>query len=286
MNTNTIKLAIQKDGRLTEDTLGFLRASGLAFESYKRKLFATCRNVPVELLFVRDDDIPRLVETGTADLGILGQNVLNEERPKVKKLLNLRYGYCTLALSVPKESPYNDVTALRGKTIATSYPRSTKQFFRTYDIEVETVTIRGSVEIAPSLNMADAIVDLVSTGSTLATNDLRLLAPLYRSEAVLIANEQLQNSPTKQKILRQLITRFTSVLSAKNCKYIGLTIPEQSVAKVTKLFPNLTAVASLPGQRTATYGIINEDLFWATFDRVKALGAKNIFMVPVEKIIT
>lgn len=276
---------MQKNGRLTENTLGFLRASGLEFESYSRKLFSACRNMPVEILYVRDDDIPRLVESGAVDLGILGQNILNEERPKVKKLLNLRYGYCSLALSVPKESPINDISGLNGKTIATSYPRSTQQFFQKYGMKVETITIKGSVEIAPSLGLAAAIVDLVSTGSTLAMNDLRLLTPIYRSEAVLIANEKLGADTEKNPVLRQLITRFTSVLSAKNYKYISLTVPDTSAPRLTKLLPNLVMTA-LPGQRLSVNGVIKEDMFWTVFDRMKDLGAKNIYMLPVEKIIS
>lgn len=286
MNTMKLKLAIQKDGRLTEDTLGFLRASGLEFESYKRKLFSTCRNLPVEILYVRDDDIPGFVENGTADLGILGQNILNEERPTVKKLLNLRYGYCTLALSVPKESPITKPEDLQNKTIATSYPRSTRQFFQKYGIEVNTVTIKGSVEIAPSLNIADAIVDLISTGSTLAMNDLRLLCPIYRSEAVLIANSRLSDIESKNTILTQVTARFTSVLSAKNYKYIRLTLPEKSLPRFKKIFPSFAPVSpSAEGLIVAT-GILKEDMFWGMLTRIRELGAKNIFMLPVEKIIS
>lgn len=286
MNTNNLKLAIQKDGRLTEDTLGFLRASGLEFESYKRKLFSTCRNLPIEILYVRDDDIPRFVENGTADLGILGQNMLNEERPTVKKLLNLRYGYCTLALSVPKESPITKIEDLRDKTIATSYPRSTKQFFGKYGVEVKTVTIRGSVEIAPSLNIADAVVDLISTGSTLAMNDLRLLCTIYRSEAVLIANTRSVTDERKSITLKQATSRFTSVLSAKNYKYIRLTLPDKSLSRFKKNFPSFAPANPRADDRVVATGIMKEDMFWGMLNRMKKLGAKNIYILPVEKIIS
>ncbi len=289
MNNNNLKLAIQKDGRLTEETLTFLRASGIEFESYRRKLFATCRNFPMEILYVRDDDIPGYVESGTVDLGILGQNVLNEERPKVKKLLNLRYGFCTLTLSVPKESSITTIADLNGKTIATTYPRSTEQFFQKYGVTVKTITIRGSVEIAPSLGIASAIVDLTSTGSTLSLNDLRSFMPIYRSEAVLIANEKLPDSVNKRQPLKQLITRFKGVLSANNYKYIIMNAPLQAMIKLRKVIPGLTSsqiTSENVGTSLRLQGVIKEDIFWAVFERLKNLGATNFFMLPVEKIIS
>src|SRR5260221_14337997 len=190
LNNKNLKLAIQKNGRLTEETISFLRSSGLEFESSKQRLFSLCRNFPLEILYVRDDDIPDYVASGTVDLGILGQNILNEERPKVKKLLNLRYGFCSLIVAVPKESAIMDIKELKSKTIATSYPESTKKFFQKNNIPVKVVSISGSVEITPALGVSQAIVDLSSTGSTLALNDLRLLTKVYDSESVLIAKKQ------------------------------------------------------------------------------------------------
>ncbi len=289
MNTNNLKLAIQKDGRLTDETLEFLRASGISFESYKRKLFSTCRNFPMDIIYVRDDDIPGYVESGVVDLGILGQNVLNEERPKVKKLLNLRYGYCTLTLSVPKESDITTASDLEGKTIATTYPRSTEQFFASLGVFVKTVTIRGSVEITPSLGIASAIVDLTSTGSTLTLNDLRPLIPIYRSEAVLIANENVSLNSQKQQILKQLLTRCKSVLSARDYKYIVMNAPKSAVMKVKKIMPGITVnVVSIDPSSPTTQlsGVVKEDIFWSLYERLKTLGVSNLYMLPVKNIIS
>ena len=188
MINNKLKLAIQKNGRLTEETVSFLRSSGLEFESYQQRLFSTCRNFPLEIVYVRDDDISDYVESGAVDLGVVGQNLINEIRPNVKKLLNLRYGFCSLSLAVPKESTIKSVKELENKTIATSYPSSTEYFFKKQNIKVNIIKIKGSVEITPILGIASAIVDLVSTGSTLALNDLRIIEKLYDSEAVLLAN--------------------------------------------------------------------------------------------------
>lgn len=215
LNNKNIKLAIQKYVRLTNETINFLRSSGLEFESYKQKLFSVCRNFPLEILFVRDDDIPYYVSCGVVDLGILGQNIIFEERPKIKKLLNLEYGFCSLILAVPNNSEVQKLKDLSGKTIATKYPKSTTSFFKKNAIMVNLLKINGSVEIAPTLGIADAIIDLTSTGRTLAINDLRILATLYKSQAMLIANkENLING--RKSLLEKLISRFTSVLSAKN----------------------------------------------------------------------
>lgn len=207
LNSKNLKLAIQKEGRLTDETLEFLRRSGLEFESYKQRLFSLCRNFPLEILFVRDDDIPYYVSSGTVDLGILGQNILNEDKPKVKKLLNVRYGFCSLVVAVPKKSKITKISDLTGKTIATTYPESTKNFFKKNNVPIEIVRISGSVEIAPALGIAQAVVDLTSTGNTLALNDLRILTKIYDSEAVLVANKQTFMNG-KKVLLDNLITLF------------------------------------------------------------------------------
>ncbi len=286
MKTNTLRLAVQKDGRLTEETLGLLRASGLEFESYGRKLFSACRNFPMNIVYVRDDDIPSLVATGTVDIGILGQNVLNEKRAEVKKLLNLRYGFCTLAVSVPKESSVSSVSDLAGKIIATSYPKSAARFFREQNINVTIIPIEGSVEVMPSLGAASAIVDLVSSGSTLLVNDLRLLTPIYRSEAVLIANTQSIRANRSSQRIRELVTRFKSVLSAKNCKFIIFTAPQAASQKLKKIIPSLTPRASQAQTTDSTLeGVVNEEAFWSMLGRLRALGATNIRLMPIENSI-
>lgn len=287
LNNKNLKLAIQKQGRLTDETLEFLRKSGLEFESYKQRLFSSCRNFPLEILYARDDDIPDYVASGIVGLGIVGQNILNEERPKVKKLLNLRYGFCSLIIAVPKESGVKDIKELKDKKIATSYPESTRKFFQRINIPVEIVNISGSVEITPALGVSQAIVDLTSTGSTLALNDLRVLTKIYDSEAVLIANEQtLVNG--KKDLLERLITRFKGVLSAKDYKYVMMNAPEDVLLKLKKITPGLKSPTI---SRLAKEGwisvqtVIKEDVFWETVERLKQVGVSGIIVLPIEKMI-
>lgn len=288
LSSKNLKLAVQKQGRLTNETIEFLRNAGLSFESYKQRLFSTCRNFPLEILYVRDDDIANYVSSGTVDIGIVGQNILNEERPKVKKLLNLRFGFCSLVLAVPKESSITDIKDLKGKTIATSYPNSTKNFFKRNNVKINVVNISGSVEITPALGVSDGIVDLMSTGSTLALNDLKLLTTVYESEAILIGNEQaLQNG--KKDLLNKLLIRFKGVLSAKDYKYVMMNAPESILPKIKKIVPGLTSptVASLAKEGwISIQTVIKEDVFWETIERLKTAGATGIIVLPIEKIIT
>jgi ATP phosphoribosyltransferase len=287
LNNKYIKLAIQKEGRLTENTLEFLRRSGLEFESYRQKLFTLCRNFPLEILYVRDNDILDYVSAGTVELGILGQNLLYEQRPKIRKLLNLRFGYCSLIVAVPKESKVREIGDLNGKRIATSYPQSAKIFFDKYGISIKIVPISGSVEIAPILGIADAIVDLTSTGSTLMLNDLRYLAKIYDSEAVLIANSKTM-SEKKSVLVERLITRFKGVLSAKKYKYIMMKVPLKKLAKIIKLIPSLKYFSNSPGikeKEIMLSSVINEDSFWDLVERLKKLEVAEISVLPIEKMI-
>jgi ATP phosphoribosyltransferase len=287
LNNKNLKLAIQKKGRLTDETLEFLRKSGLEFESYKQRLFSSCRNFPLEILYVRDDDIPDYVETGTVDLGILGQNKLNEERPKVKKLLNLGYGFCSLIVAVPKESDIKDIGGLRSKTIATSYPQSTKKFFKKNNIPVEVVKISGSVEITPALGVAQAVVDLTSTGSTLALNDLRALTKIYDSESILIANKDTFVNG-KKNLLKKLTTRFKGVLSAKDYKYVMMNAPEEMLPKIKDIIPYLKSpTIPLLAKKgwLSVQTVIKEDIFWETIEKLKKIGATGIIVLPIEKMI-
>lgn len=285
---NKLKLAIQKEGRLTQETLEFLRKSGLEFESYKQKLMSSCRNFPLEIIFVRDNDISGYVENGTVDLGILGQNLLNEMRPKVKKLLDLRYGFCSLVVAVPKESQIQMIQELKGKKVATAYPKSTFRYFKKYNIPVEIVTISGSVEITPILGMADAVTDLTSTGSTLVLNDLRVISEIYNSESVLISSLKVTSEDKKQFLLNKLLIRFKAVLSAQRYKYVMMIAPEKNLPRLVKIIPGLKTptVARLvkPGWVSVT-SVIKEDIFWETVDRLQTAGAFGITVLPVEKMI-
>ncbi|MBI2036713.1 ATP phosphoribosyltransferase [Candidatus Microgenomates bacterium] len=288
LSSKNLKLAIQKEGRLTEETLEFLRKAGLEFESYKQRLFSTCKNFPLEIIYLRDDDIPDYVASGTVDLGVVGQNILYEERPKVKKLLNLRFGSCSLIIAVPKESAVSQIKDLKGKTIATTYPLSVKYFFKKNKIAVNVVRIKGSVEIAPALGVAQAIADLTSTGSTLALNDLRILTKIYESEAVLVANRKILSQVSKKIILEKLLTRFKAVLSAKNYKYVMMNAPQNLLPKIRKIVPGLKSptISPLAKQGWITIQVVvKEDVFWQTIEKLKSLGVSSIIVLPIEKTI-
>lgn len=279
INNKNLKLAVQKQGRLTEETLSFLRQSGLVFDSFTQKLFSKCRNFPLEILFVRDDDIPKYVTSGVVDLGIVGQNLLYEARLVLKKLLNLRFGFCSLVLAVPKESSIKKIEDLKNMEIATSYPVATKKFFQEKNIPVKIVEVSGSVEVAPVLNISKGVVDLLSTGSTLALNDLKVLTKLYDSEAILIGNKESINSVAKKILIARLLTRFKGVLSAKNYKYVIFNTSKKELPKFKKLLPNIQI------SQTMVQSIIKEDFFWEVVEKLKKLGAFNIKLLPIEKII-
>ena len=287
LNNNNLKLAIQKSGRLTEETLDFLRKSGLEFETYKQQLFSSCRNFPLEILYVRDDDIPNYVESGIVDIGIVGQNILNEKSPKVARLLNLRFGFCSLVLAAPKDTNIATLQGLKNKTIATSYPKSTQKFFKEKNVPIEIVTIRGSVEITPALGVADAIVDLTSSGSTLALNDLIIIEKVFDSEAVLLSNNQpLTNE--KNDLLKKLMMRFQGVLSAKEYKYIMMNAPKNILPELKKIIPGLKSptisALSIEGW-VSIQTVIKEDIFWETIEKLKQIGATDIIILPIEKMI-
>ena len=289
MNKKNLKLAIQKSGRLTDDTINLLRSAGLEFESYKSKLFSSCRNFPLEIVYLRDDDIPDYVASGSVDIGIVGQNLIYEERPlNVQNLLNLPFGFCALTLAVPKESTVQTLADLDGQTIATTYPNSTKDFFKQNELSVETIKITGSVEIAPMLGVAEAIADITATGSTMALNDLRPLTKIYDSQAVLIANESSLLSASKKQLIDRLLLRFQGVLSAKNYKYVMMNAPEEILPQLKEITPGLKSptVAPLaePGW-ISVQTVIKEDTFWETIEKLKLAGASGIIILPIEKII-
>lgn len=287
LNNNNLKLAIQKEGRLTEETLTFLRKSGFEFETSKQKLFSICRNFPLEIIYVRYDDIPNYVASGVVDVGIIGQNFLTEARPSVKKLLNLRYGFCSLIIAVPKESLIKNIQELKNLKVASSYPNSTRKYFKEKNIDVNIIPISGSVEITPALGVADAIADLVSTGSTLALNDLKTIEKIYDSEAVLIANDQtLVND--KNNLIEKLLIRFKGVLSAKEYKYVMMNAPKNILPKLNKIIPGLKSptIASLGKDGwVSVQSVIKEDIFWETIERLKQVGATGIIVLPIEKMI-
>lgn len=288
LSNNNLKLAIQKKGRLTDETLSFLRSAGLEFESYQQRLFSVCRNFPLEILYVRDDDIPDYVASGTVDLGIIGRNILYEEKPKVDMLLNLDYGFCSFVLAVPKESGIHTISGLKNKTIATSYPNAAKAFFAKKKIAVEIVKIKGSVEITPALGVAQAIADLISTGSTLTLNDLTVIEKIYDSQAIFIANKKARMQKNKKLLIEKLLTRFNGVLAAKNYKYIMMNAPKSILPKMKTIVPGLKSPTIAPLAKKdwiSIQSVIKEDVFWETIEKLKTLGATGIIILPIEKMI-
>lgn len=283
-----LKLAIQKNGRLTEDTLDFLKAAGLYFDSYKQRLLSKCRNFPLEILYVRDDDITDYVSSGAVDLGIVGKNMLFEQKANIKELLELQYGYCNLTIAIPKESKINTVEKLANKKIATSYPNATKAYFKKKKIPVEIVEISGSVEVTPSLGIADAISDLTSTGSTLKMNDLKPLETIFESQSIFIANPESTTEKYNNSIITKLMMRFQAVLAAEQYKYIMMNAPKEILPKIQASIPGLKSPTISPladKNWISIQTVIKEEVFWETVEKLKKLGASGIIVLPIEKLI-
>lgn len=287
-NGDNLKLAMQRQGRLTEDTLHLLHSIGLAFESDPSRLFTACRNFPLEILYGRDDDIPEYVAEGIVDLGVVGRNLIYEAQPRVEELLELGYGYCSLVVAVPKDSAISTIDDLRGRKIATSYPRSAQRFFGERGIEIELVTLSGSVEIAPSLGIATGIVELTATGSSLRLNELRSIETIIRSEAVLIANPDSLRNADKQPYLDRLLRRFRGALAASQYKYIMMNAPASALEDIQSVVPGLKCPTVVPLARegwVAVHTVVQEEVFWEVIERLKEVGASEILVSPIEKMI-
>lgn len=281
-----LRIAIQKSGRLQEGSLGLLKESGLAISNGKDQLKTQARNFPVEILFLRDDDIPQYIEDGVADIGIVGENVLAEKQKNTRLVKKLDFAKCRLSIAIPKSETYKGLSFLQGKNIATSYPNITRQFLRKHNIEAGIHEISGSVEIAPGIGLAEAICDLVSTGSTLMSNGLKEVEVVLNSEAVLVANTTL--SEGKSKILEQLLFRIEAVQSAKNNKYILLNCPNEAIPKITSVLPGMRSPTILPlGEPgwSSVHSVVNENDFWQKIDQLKSFGAEGILVIPIEKMI-
>jgi ATP phosphoribosyltransferase len=287
LNSNHIKLAIQKDGRLTEDTHSLLRTVGLHFESYKQRLFSICRNFPLDILYVRDDDIAEYVAEGVVDLGIVGRNLVVESDKPVEEVLPLNYGTCRLQVAVPADSGITDIRQLAGKKVATSYPFTTTRFFAQQHIDVNIITISGSVEITPALGVASAIVDLVGTGSSLRLNDLVAIDTVLESQSVVIGNRASIVDPHKSVIIERLLMRFQGVLAASEYKYVMMNVPVKALEYVTTIMHGLKSPTVLPtadSEWMAVHTAIQEDVFWDVIEELRGLGAQGILVSPIEKM--
>jgi ATP phosphoribosyltransferase len=285
MNT-LLRIAIQKSGRLQEGSLALLKEAGLSFSNGKDQLKTQARNFPVEVLFLRDDDIPQYVEDNVADVGIVGENVVLEKQKKNEIVKRLDFAKCRLSMAVPRGETYEGVKWLQGKNIATSYPNIVKDFLKRNSVDAGIHEISGSVEIAPSIGLADAICDLVSTGSTLLSNGLKEVEVILQSEAVIVASPGL--AVDKQAILDKLLFRIEAVQKAKNSKYILLNCPNESIEKITSVIPGMKSPTIIPLARqgwSSLHSVVNENDFWERIDQLRSFGAEGILVVPIEKMI-
>ncbi|MFN8592692.1 MAG: ATP phosphoribosyltransferase [Thermomicrobiales bacterium] len=283
-----LKLAVQRSGRLTQDTLDLLHAIGLEFESYGQRLFSHCRNFPLSILYARDDDIPGYLGLGTVDLGIVGRNLIHEEGVRVEELATLGFGYCELVLATLRDAQYTDPRELLRARIATSYPKSARKYFESLDGDPEIITISGSVEVAPSLGLADAIVELTATGSTLMLNDLRPMATILESQAVLAANPVSMADPARRENIDRLLMRINAVRVAKRYKYLMMNAPEAALPAIRAVVPGLKAPTIVPLADpgwVAVHTAIEEDAFWESIERLRAAGATEILVSSLEKLL-
>lgn len=283
---NTLKIAIQKSGRLSEDSLKLIKECGIKFSNGKGKLKATADNFPIEFLFLRDDDIPGYVEDGVADLGIVGENVLVEYDNDVKLVKKLGFSKCRLSIGVDRNWDYKNIKELDGKSIATSYPKILGNYLKKNNVNAEIHEISGSVEIAPSIGLADAVCDIVSSGSTLLSNGLKEADVIMRSEAVLISGKNL--SAEQEKTLNQLLFRMESVQAGKNNKYILLNAPNDAIDEIINLLPGMKSPTVLPLAMegwSSLHSVVKEDQFWEVIEKLKEAGAQGILVAPIEKMI-
>jgi len=292
-----LRLAIQKSGRLSTDSLDLLKSCGIKVKAPKEKLLLHSENFPIDILFVRDDDIPQLVMDGVCDLGIVGTNVLEEAA--LDRQLNgntsgyvverpLDFGGCRLAIAIPEERPFSGLNDLQGLRVATSYPRLTGRFFAEQKIKAEVVTLSGSVEIAPRLGLADAICDLVSSGSTLEANKLREIKTIFKSTAVLLRNTR-EFTPEKKHALDIMLSRIDGVQKAADAKYIMLHAPKANLEQIKKLLPGSENPTVLPlagdDTKVALHAVCQESVFWETMESLKKAGASSILVLPIEKMM-
>ncbi|MCA0236387.1 MAG: ATP phosphoribosyltransferase [Bacteroidetes bacterium] len=282
-----LRLAIQKSGRLSEDSLQLLRDAGIYLSSSPSRLLRTqATNFPLELIFVRDDDIPEYVEGGVVDIGIVGENVLLEARKDVETVERLGFGKCRLSLAMPKNTPYSGPESLQNLRIATSYVRILEGFLREQNIQADIHEISGSVEISPSLGLADAIFDIVSTGSTLLANGLREVATVLESEALLVAHPEM--AAEKREILDRLLFRIHANRNAKNHRYILMNVPNDQLDHIAALIPGMKSPTVLPLRQpgwSSLHSVIPEAVFWDVLEQLKAAGAEGILVVPIERMI-
>ena len=283
---STLKLAIQKSGRLNEESLKILKDSGISIENGNDQLKVRASNFPLEVLFLRNADIPQYIVDGVVDIAIVGDNLLVEKGAGIRIIEKLGFSKCKVSVAVPKTFSFSSLEDLQGMRIATSYPKTVSDFFQSKNISVELHEISGSVEIAPNIGLSDAIVDIVSSGSTLFKNNLREVAVILRSEAVLAVSDQI--SPESQLILDKLQFRIQSVLKARNSKYILMNVPNDKIESISSILPVLKSPTVMPLAKkgwSSLHSVISENQFWDVIDQLKEAGAEGILVCPIEKMV-
>ncbi len=281
-----IKIAIQKSGRLSEQSQDLLKEAGIALINGDRRLISTASNFPLEILYLRDDDIPQCVADQVADLGIVGQNVIMEKDYAVDTVLKLGFGKCRLSLAISRNDEYDSPEYFNGKKIATSYPGILGRYLESKGIKADIHEISGSVEIAPGIGLADAIFDIVSSGSTLVSNGLKEVEVIAKSEAVMVANQNL--SKAKLDILDKLMFRIRSVQTARINKYILLNAPNHNLEEIIRIIPGMKSPTVMPLAEpgwSSVHSVLKENEFWEIIDKLKDLGAQGILVIPIEKMI-
>lgn len=281
-----IRLAIQKSGRLSEGSLELLNDCGISVSNGIGRLMTQASNFPMEVLFLRDDDIPQYVQDGVADIGILGQNVVVEKERSIDEVLALGFSRCRLSLAIPKNENYNGPQWFEGKNIATSYPVILQQFLDANKVKASIHEISGSVEIAPGIGLAEGICDIVSSGSTLFSNGLKEVEVIFRSEAVLVANSSL--SAEKKALLDKLTFRINAVRQSRNNKYVLLNAPDDKLQDIIAILPGVKSPTIVPLAMkgwSSVHSVISEDKFWEIIDKLRDAGAQGILILPIEKMI-
>ncbi len=283
---SNLKIALQKSGRLSEKSIALLEECSIKIPNGGGKLIAESSNFPVEILFLRDDDIPQYVEQQVADIGIIGENIFIESQKNISIIEKLGFSACRLSLAVPKETTYNDLRFFNNKKIATSYPNILGEYFQKNNINATIEIISGSVEIAPGIGLADGICDIISSGSTLLSNGLKEVEKVLDSQAVIVANQNLDED--KQFVLDKLLFRIRAVRKAKENKYILLNAPNERLKKIMEILPGMNSPTILPLAKegwSSLHSVISEDQFWNIIDELKEAGAEGILVVPIEKMI-
>jgi ATP phosphoribosyltransferase len=281
-----LRIAVQSKGRLYDETMSLLAEAGISLNRGKRILLLSAKGFPVETLFLRDDDIPQSVAHGVADVGIVGENEYVEKGAEARLVKRLGFSRCRLSLAIPKDVAYEGVEWFEGKTIATSYPKILMDYLTQHNVKAETHVISGSVEIAPGIGLADAIFDIVSSGSTLASNQLREVEIVMQSEALMIANNAL--TAEKQGILNELLFRFEAIQAAEGKKYVLLNAPKDNLDEIIEILPGMKSPTVTPlanGEWVSVQSVIAENQFWEIIGKLKALGAEGILIIPIEKMI-